>query len=58
MLLATGSTFDFMQFLQIISWILIPALVIAVSVTIFFHYRKKKEKGEDIKIYVGETYVL
>ncbi len=42
MFLATGVSFDFMQFLQIISWILIPVLFLAVVLTIFFHYRRKK----------------
>ncbi len=42
MFLATGASFDFMQFLQIISWILIPVLFLAIALTIFFHYRRKK----------------
>lgn len=47
MLLATGSSFDFMQFLQILCWILIPVFILASLLTIIMHYRKKKkEKAE------------
>lgn len=42
MFLATGSSFDFMQFLQILCWILFPAMAVAAVLTIFFHYRKKR----------------
>lgn len=48
MFLATGSSFDFMQFLQILCWILLPALLLAVILTVFLHYRKKRiEKAEE-----------
>ncbi len=47
MLLATGSAFDFVKFIQILCWIILPVLFLAVSLTVFLHYRKKKiEKAE------------
>ena len=47
MLLATGSAFDFVKFIQILCWIILPVLFLAVLLTIFLHYRKKKiEKAE------------
>jgi len=47
MLLATGSAFDFVKFIQILCWIILPVLLLAVLLTVFLHYRKKKiEKAE------------
>ena len=47
MLLATGSAFDFVKFIQILCWIILPGLLLAVLLTVFLHYRKKKiEKAE------------
>jgi len=47
MLLATGSAFDFVKFIQIVCWIILPVLFLAVLLTVFLHYRKKKiEKSE------------
>ena len=42
MLLATGSAFDFVKFIQILFWIILPVFFLAVLLTVFFHYRKKK----------------
>jgi len=47
MFLATGSAFDFVKFIQILCWIILPVLLLAVLLTVFLHYRKKKiEKTE------------
>ncbi len=47
MLLATGSAFDFVQFIQILCWIVLPVFVLASLLTVFLHYRKRKlEKAE------------
>jgi ABC-type Na+ efflux pump permease subunit len=47
MLLATGSAFDFVKFIQILCWIILPVLLLAVLLTVFLHFRKKKfEKAE------------
>lgn len=48
MFLATGSSLDLMQFLQILSWILIPILLLAVILTVYFHYHKKNSGRVDI----------
>lgn len=42
MLLATGSAFDFIQFIQILCWIILPVFLLATLLTVFLHYRKKK----------------
>ena len=42
MLLATGPSFEFVKFIQVICWIILPVSLIAVILTIFFHYRKKR----------------
>lgn len=48
MFLATGSAFDFVKFIQILCWILVPVFVLVASLTIFLHYRRKKiEKAEE-----------
>jgi chromosome segregation ATPase len=44
MLLATGLLMEIVQFLQIISWIILPALLLVVVLTIYIHYRRKKKK--------------
>ncbi|HKZ67397.1 MAG TPA: hypothetical protein VJ111_13615 [Chitinophagaceae bacterium] len=44
MLLATSSAFDFVKFIQILCWIILPVLILAVLLTVFFHYRKKKKE--------------
>lgn len=43
MLLATSFISEFSRFIQIISWIILPIAVIAVSATIYSHYRKKNK---------------
>jgi|GEM_PF-6687298 len=56
--LATGSSFDFMQFVQILCWILGPALLIAALVTIVLHYRKKKTEHHDGEPIPGSPEIL
>ncbi|MGZ8541360.1 MAG: hypothetical protein ACXWV6_11965 [Chitinophagaceae bacterium] len=47
MLIATGSAFDFLKFIQILCWIILPVFLLAGLLTVFIHYRKKKiEKSE------------
>ncbi|WEK35344.1 MAG: hypothetical protein P0Y53_22865 [Candidatus Pseudobacter hemicellulosilyticus] len=36
------SLYEFKQFLQIVGWIALPVTVIAILLTIYFHYRSKK----------------
>ena len=43
-LLLLVSLYEFRQFLQIVLWIAVPATLIAVFLTIFFHYRRKKKQ--------------
>jgi chromosome segregation ATPase len=42
MLLAVGPSFEFVKFLQVLGWIVLPVSLIAVIITIILHYRKKK----------------
>lgn len=44
MFLATGSAFDFVKFIQILCWIILPVFLLAALLTIFLHYRKKKKE--------------
>lgn len=44
-LLLLVSLYEFRQFLQIVLWIAVPGTLIAVALTIFFHYRRKKKQG-------------
>lgn len=43
-LLLLVSLYEFRQFLQIVLWIAVPATLVAVFLTIFFHYRRKKKR--------------
>jgi len=43
MLLAAEPSFDFLRFIQIVTWIILPVFLSALMLTIFFHYRKKKK---------------
>lgn len=43
-LLLLVSLYEFRQFLQIVLWIAVPATLVAVFLTIFFHYRRKKRR--------------
>ena len=45
-LLLLVSFYEFRQFLQIVLWIAVPATLIAIGLTIFFHYRRKKKQEE------------
>jgi len=42
MLLATGPSFEFIRFLQVLGWIILPVSLIALLVTIILHRRKKR----------------
>lgn len=48
MWLAAGSSFELIKFIQILSWIITPVLLLPVAVTIFLHYRKKKKNNAGI----------
>lgn len=39
------SLYEFTQFLQIVLWIAVPATVIAIGLTVFLHYRRKKKQA-------------
>jgi chromosome segregation ATPase len=41
-MLLTAGAVEVLQFIRILSWIIIPLLAAAIGLTIFFHYRKKK----------------
>lgn len=36
------SLYEFQQFLQIVLWIAVPATILAIGLTIFLHYRRKR----------------
>lgn len=43
MILAAEPSFEFIRFVQILIWIILPVFLSAMILTIFFHYRKKKK---------------
>ncbi|MGN6419167.1 MAG: hypothetical protein ACTHMC_16835 [Pseudobacter sp.] len=43
MILLLVSLYEFKQFLQIVLWIAVPLTVIAVGMTIYLHYRRRKK---------------
>lgn len=43
MFLTASPSFEFVRFMQILVWIILPVLLSAVTLTIFFHYRRKKK---------------
>jgi chromosome segregation ATPase len=57
MLLATGPLMEFARFLQIISWILLPVLCLAVICTVIIHYRRKK-RLKDSAVYSDDGLLL
>src|SRR5688572_15719174 len=48
MWLAAGSSFELIKFIQILSWIIMPVLLLCVAVTVFLHYRRKKQNEAGI----------
>ena len=40
------SLYEFKQFLQIVLWIALPGTLIAVVITTYLHYRRKKKNEE------------
>src|SRR5882672_6183732 len=46
MLLVAGPTPEFLKFIQILCWIVLPVLVLIVLVTVFLHYRKKRKEPD------------
>jgi len=51
------SLYEFGQFLRIFLWITMPAAVIAMLVSTYFHYRKKRREQEGV-VYAIEGYGL
>jgi len=47
MLLAIGPSFEFVRFLQVLGWIILPVSLIALIITIVIHYRKKRSGNID-----------
>lgn len=48
MWLAAGSSFELIKFIQILTWIIAPVLLLAIAITVFLHYRKKKKDDAGI----------
>jgi len=46
------SLYEFGQFLRIFLWIFLPMMTIAMLVTTYFHYRRKREQQDGILLYV------
>jgi DNA repair exonuclease SbcCD ATPase subunit len=44
MLLATGPSFEFLKFLQILGWIILSVSLVALILTMILHYRKKRSR--------------
>ena len=53
MLLATWPLHDFARFLQIISWIILPFLLLAVLFTLLMHYRQRRKTKSNSKLHQG-----
>lgn len=47
MLLVAGPASEYVKFIQILCWIILPVLFITVGVTVYMHYRKKKRETDD-----------
>jgi chromosome segregation ATPase len=47
MLLAAGAVSEIVRVVQIICWIILPVLLLAILLTVFLHYRKKKKNREE-----------
>lgn len=47
MTLLLVSLYEFKQFLQIVLWIAVPLTVVAVGMTIYLHYRRRKKLPDD-----------
>jgi chromosome segregation ATPase len=43
MWIASGSSFELIKFIQILGWIILPVLFLAIGITLFLHYRKKRK---------------
>lgn len=56
MLLATGPAFEFVKFIQVFCWIILPVSLLAIILTVFFHYWKKKT-GNDKKTVEEEEFL-
>ena len=46
MFLVAGPSPEFLKFIQILAWIIAPIFLIAIVVTIYMHYRKRKKKDQ------------
>lgn len=42
-----GPAPDILRFIQVVSWIIMPALLTAVGITLFLHYRKRRKETND-----------
>lgn len=62
MLLTLGAVIEFVSFVQILCWIILPVFLAAVALTIYLHYRKKKrnqqleEDADDMVLAVPEKF--
>lgn len=43
MLLAAGAVSEIISFIQVLCWIILPVLALAILLTVFLHYRKKRK---------------
>ena len=58
MLMYIVSLYEFRQFLRIVWWIALPAILIAVAITVFMHYRRKKLLDELPELAMPEDGIL
>ncbi len=49
MLLVAGPSPEFLKFIQILCWIILPATAVILFTTIFLHYRKKKRNAAGVE---------
>ncbi len=46
MLLVAGPSPEFLKFIQILTWIVLPVLASAIIITIYLHYKKKRRNAQ------------
>ena len=48
MWIASGSSVELIKFIQILGWIILPVLILAIGITLFLHYRKRRKAHAQI----------
>src|SRR5262245_30151413 len=49
MLLVAGPSAEFLRFIQVLSWIILPVMLSAIVITLYLHYRRRRRNIEEVK---------